>query len=75
MKEINGRTLRHFDQVSLNEAAAKVVKRPLGENGWAWGRRASGGDITPLAAATFALRAFDNIKTPNKMVIVSSASK
>lgn len=75
MKEINGRTLRHFDQVSLNEAAAKVVKRPLGENGWAWGRRASGGDITPLAAATFALRAFDNMKTPQKMVIVSSANR
>ena len=75
MKEINGRTLRHFDQVSLNEAAAKVVKRPLGENGWAWGRRASGGDITPLAAATFALRAFDNMKTPQKMVIISSANR
>ena len=75
MKEINERTLRHFDQVSLNEAAAKVVKRPLGENGWAWGRRASGGDITPLVAATFALRAFDNMKTPQKMVIVSSANR
>lgn len=75
MKEINSRTLRHFDQPSLNEAASKVVKRPLGDNGWAWGRRASGGDITPLAAATFALRAFDNMKTPQKMVIVSSASK
>lgn len=75
MKEINAKTLRHFNQPSLNEAASKVVKRPLGENGWAWGRRASGGDITPLAAATFALRAFDNMKTPQKMVIVSSASR
>lgn len=75
MKDINAKTLRHFDQASLNEAAAKVVKRPLGENGWAWGRRASGGDITPLAAATFALRAFDNMKTPQKMVIVSSTSR
>ena len=72
MKEINSGTLRHFDQPSLNEAAAKVVKRPLGENGWAWGRRASGGDITPLVAATMALRTFDNMKTPSKMVIITS---
>jgi phage terminase large subunit-like protein len=75
MKEINARTLRHFDQPSLNEAVAKVVKRPLGDNGWAWGRRASGGDITPLAAATFALRAYDNMKTPQKTLIVTSNTK
>jgi phage terminase large subunit-like protein len=75
MKEINARTLRHFDQPSLNEAVSKVVKRPLGDNGWAWGRRASGGDITPLAAATFALRAYDNMKTPQKTLIVTSNSK
>jgi phage terminase large subunit-like protein len=75
MKEINARTLRHFDQPSLNEAVSKVVKRPLGDNGWAWGRRASGGDITPLAAATFALRAYDNMKMPQKTLIVTSNSK
>ena len=74
MKEINATTLRHFDQSSLNESASKVVKRPLGENGWAWGRRASGGDITPLVAATMALRTYDNMKTPQKMVIVTSNS-
>jgi phage terminase large subunit-like protein len=75
MKEFNEGTLRHFDQSSLNDAVGKAVKRPLGENGWAWGRRASGGDITPLAAATFALRTFDLTKPKNKMVIVSSSSK
>jgi phage terminase large subunit-like protein len=75
MKEFNEGSLRHFDQSSLNDAVGKAVKRPLGENGWAWGRRASGGDITPLAAATFALRTFDLTKPKNKMVIVSSSSK
>lgn len=59
MKEINNRTLRHFDQPSLNAAVECVVKRPLGETGFAWGRRQSGGDITPIVAATFALRALD----------------
>lgn len=75
MKEFNEGSLRHFDQSSLNDAVSKAVKRPLGENGWAWGRRASGGDITPLAAATFALRTFDLTKPKTKMVIVSSSTK
>jgi phage terminase large subunit-like protein len=75
MKEFSQGSLRHFDQSSLNEAVSKAVKRPLGENGWAWGRRASGGDITPLAAATFALRTFDLTKPKNKMVIVSSSTR
>ena len=74
MKELNQGNLRHFDQASLNEAAAKARKRDTGENSWAWGRRLSGGDITPLCAATAALRAYDNIKTPQKMMIITSTS-
>lgn len=58
-KEIRNKTLRHFDQKSLNDAAAKVAKRPLGESAWAWGRKASGVDITTLVAATIALRVYD----------------
>lgn len=72
MKDLLEGNLTHFDQPSLNEAARKAVKRPLGENGWAWTRRNSDGDIAPLVAATMALRAYDNMKTPQKMVIVSS---
>ena len=72
MKELVEGNLRHFDQPSLNEAARKAVKRPLGENGWAWTRRNSDGDIAPLVAATMALRAYDNMKTPQKMQIVTS---
>ena len=72
MKELLEGNLRHFDQPSLNEAALKAVKRPLGENGWAWTRRNSGGDITPLVAATMALRTYDNMKAPQKMQIVTS---
>lgn len=74
MKELQGGRLRHFDQTSLNDAAARAAKRPLSENSWAWGRRLSGGDITPLVASTLALRAFDNIKTPQRLQIVTSNS-
>lgn len=72
MKELTEGTLVHFDQPSLNEAARKAVKRPLGENGWAWTRRNSDGDIAPLVAATMALRAYDNMKPRQKMQIVTS---
>jgi phage terminase large subunit-like protein len=72
MKEVNNRTLRHFAQPSLDEAAKNVVKRPLGEHGFAWGRRQSQGDITPIAAATFALRAYDLGKPTAKTFIVTS---
>lgn len=73
MKEINNRTLRHFNQPSLNAAVECVVKRPLGETGFAWGRRQSGGDITPIVAATFALRALDTGKqSTGKTTIVTA---
>lgn len=73
MKDINNRTLKHFNQPSLDEAVRVVVKRPIGETGYAWGRRASGGDITPIVAATFALRAYDVGKAPTKTFIVTAA--
>jgi hypothetical protein len=60
MKDLEGGRLRHNDQAGLNVAAEGVVKRSLGDNGWAWGRRQSSGiDITPLVAASIALRTFD----------------
>jgi hypothetical protein len=72
MKELQGGRLRHFDQNSLNSAAAIAAKRPLSENSWAWGRRLSAGDITPLVASTLALRAFDAVKAPQRMQIVTA---
>jgi len=74
MKELTNKKLKHFDQVSLNEATARAAKRPLSENSWAWGRRLSGGDITPLVAATIALRTFDNMKPRATMGIVTAKS-
>lgn len=78
MKAINTRTLRHSSQAELNAAAAGVVKRDLGDNAWAWGRKKSVDvDITPLVAATIALRTFDTTKkrTASKLVTPSSIAK
>lgn len=50
-------TLRHRDEVSLNLALANAKRRPLGER-WAWSRKGSSHDITPLVAATLALFGF-----------------
>jgi hypothetical protein len=46
-------TLSHPDQPVLNEALASARKRPLGE-AWAWHRKDTSTDITPLVAVTFA---------------------
>lgn len=46
--------LRHLDQVPLNTAIAGAKKRALGES-WAWARRDTTIDVSPLVAATLAL--------------------
>lgn len=72
MRELSNGTLKHFDQVPLNDAAGRAAKRPLSENSWAWGRRLSGGDITPLVAATLALRTYDQLKPRSTVRIITS---
>jgi len=52
--EAASRTLRLVPDDALDAAAAAAVSRPIGD-AWAWGRRKSAGDITPLVAVTFAL--------------------
>lgn len=46
--------LRHLGQPSLEEAIRAAQKRTVGE-AWAWGRKLSTEDISPLVAATLAL--------------------
>lgn len=50
-------TMRHRDEPSLNLALVNAKRRPLGER-WAWTRKGSSHDITPLVAATLALFGF-----------------
>jgi phage terminase large subunit-like protein len=49
--------IRHIDQPVFNAALAGAKQRPLGE-AWAWSRRNSSIDISPLVAATLALHGF-----------------
>jgi phage terminase large subunit-like protein len=49
---MNGR-IRHLDEPELNAAVASVDKRPLAD-AWAWERRSSSTDVTPLVAASLA---------------------
>jgi phage terminase large subunit-like protein len=45
--------VRHLDQQPLNAALNSGRKRELADT-WAWGRKASGADISPLVACTLA---------------------
>lgn len=47
-------TLRHRADPDLAMAVLNARKRPIGDGMFAFGRKASGGDITPLVAATLA---------------------
>lgn len=50
---VDSKTLRHLDQPDLNEALAAARKRDLGDS-WAWHRKNSAVDISPLVAVTLA---------------------
>jgi hypothetical protein len=47
-------TVRHLGQLSLDEAVRAAKKRDIGDGGWAFGRRATEEDISPLVAVTLA---------------------
>jgi phage terminase large subunit-like protein len=47
--------LRHLEQPALNSALALARRRRIGDGGWAWSRKDSDVDITPLTTATLAL--------------------
>jgi hypothetical protein len=55
--------LRHLDDPRLNLALGSARKRPLGDSGaWAWHRKDTATDITPLVAATLALHGYQTRK-------------
>jgi hypothetical protein len=49
--------LRHIDQIPLNSAVGGVSPRPLGD-AYAWGRKTSSANISPLVAVTLARWAY-----------------
>lgn len=48
-----GHRLRHIGQIELTTAVDGAAKRSIGES-WAWGRKSSAVDISPLVAVTLA---------------------
>lgn len=48
------KSLRHTDQSQVNVALSVARQRPL-QGGWAWNRKESASDITPIVAETLAL--------------------
>jgi phage terminase large subunit-like protein len=55
--------LRHLGSPELTSALRGAAQRPLGD-AWAWSRKNSGVDITPLCAATFALWGASTMEAP-----------
>lgn len=64
---VNEGWLRHIDQPQLNLALSMARKRDL-QDAWAWNRKLSAADITPLVAATLALWGAQNstVKKPTR---------
>jgi hypothetical protein len=50
---VDTKTLAHHGQAELASALSVAITRPLGE-AWAWDRKGSGSDITPLVSSTLA---------------------
>ena len=61
VRDLDRGTLKHFDQISLTESSMWAGKREIrGDHGlWLWTTLTPGDDITPLDAATRALRNWD----------------
>ena len=51
---VQGGFLRHLEQEPLDDAVRGAKKRPLGD-AWAWDRKNSSIDITPIVSSTLAL--------------------
>jgi hypothetical protein len=58
---IEQKTVRHLGTEDLSAAVNGAAARPLGD-AWAWSRKNSLGDISPLVAVTLALRAAETCK-------------
>jgi phage terminase large subunit-like protein len=66
---VENSAFRHLDQPQLNAALSGARKRPVGD-AWAWHRRDSGIDISPLVASTLAWHglALQEASPPKKAV-------
>lgn len=54
LDDVLRRQLVHRGQAVLDQAAARAAKRLMGDGGWAFTRRGSSGDTTPIISLSFA---------------------
>ncbi len=69
---VEQKTVRHLGTPELDAAVRGAVKRPLGD-AWAWTRRGSVGDISPLVACTLALFGFESSEQTSSEPMVAFA--
>jgi phage terminase large subunit-like protein len=60
---ISAQSIRHLGQPMLTQAIKGAAKRPLGDS-WAWSRKSSTVDISPLVAVTLANWALETTLAP-----------
>lgn len=65
---LDDRAVGHRGEPPLDAAAAGAGRRIVGD-GWCWSRRSSAAEISPLVAATVALRAFAGARPPLRPVV------
>ena len=70
MTRLSSGTLRHGHQAALDAAAAAVGRRTIRDGHMVWGRTASSGDISPIVAATIAVRMLDHLPPPPDPVML-----
>ena len=66
------RTLRHINQPELTAALTGAVRRTLGDS-YAWSRRSSSVDISPLVAASVAAWAARTIDPGRRRIVISQS--
>jgi hypothetical protein len=57
LDHVNNSKIRHIEQQQLADAVRGARTRPLGD-AWAWARKISTADISPLVTVTLALWAY-----------------
>jgi hypothetical protein len=68
MDSVERRAFRHLNDPELNGAVRGACTRPLGD-AWAWSRRSSATNISPLVSATLALSASMTAERPRKVAM------
>lgn len=67
---VGARDVRHLGDALLAQAISGAGRRDIGDGLWAWSRRKSGADISPLYAATLALWVLAELGPDDVTVIV-----